>query len=384
MKKYKKLKTLQLGAAVLAALFLFAGQAEARDMEPLYLYAAPSKGGRPGRGGGNHEHSTAERYGGTSTGQTQANKPHDHAELKKDSEEIKKRSSGRRGYAGKSKDLKKYEPAMRPSPKKSYILSDKEISAQAEAFLLRPDGSPGKVHLVREKGQVKADFENPMGDGPAHGANNLYVVEKKVVDGTLVIRTAKWVYLHHSCGWGHDYRYDNQRNTPKSLVQIPLDITFDKLWSGNLHADVLSGDTLNMVALYYGKPAAGTKISVTTEQQWTKRLKTDEKGKAAFRLIEDYFSDDWGKFKRRHTGAFTVVARYSVDESGQFDGKDYNRVSMVTTFHWKYNPAKEGYMSYAVGLYAGIFTIGIGGLGIFYHRQRRKNPLKESYFNEKA
>lgn len=356
---------------------------DAKGIDPLYLYATPSRGGRPGGGGHDHAPSTG-RPGKDTAGQANDHNSHDHAKMKKRSEEGKKRPPGRRGYGGKMKGLQKHEPGMRPTPKRIYILSDKDISENAEPFLLRPDGSMGEARLVRDKGGVKVEFENPMGDGPAHGANNLYVVDRRVENGTLFVRTAKWIYIHHSCGWGHDYRYDKQRNSPHSFGQIPLDITFDKLWSGNLHADVLSGDVLTMEALHYGKPVAGAMISVTTEQQWTKRLRTDEKGKASLRLIEDYFADDWKEFERRNTGALTVVARYDADESGEYEGKKYDHISMVTTFLWKYNPAAEGYMSYAAGLYAGLFAIGIGGLGIFYHRQRRKSPLKEKWFDEKV
>lgn len=368
MKIDRSCKSTYYGAALLAALFLFSESAWAREIDPLYLYAAPSKGGR---------------YGGRPADAAQSghdHAAHDHEAMKK------KKNDHKQGYASKAKGkgLKKYEAAMRPTPKRSYILSSKDISEDAEVFLMKPDGSMGEAKIVRDEKQTRVEFETGMGDGPAHGANNVYVVDKKVTGGTLVIRTAKWINIHHSCGWGHDYRYDEQRNSPKSLKNIPLEVTFDKLWSGNLHADVLSGDRLSIEALHYGKPAAGASISVTTEQQWTKRIRTDAAGKATFRLIEDYFADDWSEFKRRNKGAFTVVAHYDKDESGEYNGQKYDKVSMVTSFHWKYNPAMEGYMSYSAGLYAGIFTIGIGGLAIFYHRQRKKKPLKETHLDEKA
>ncbi|MDT8317401.1 MAG: hypothetical protein RQ824_05355 [bacterium] len=370
--------------ALLAALLFSAGMAEAKDIDPLYLYAAPSKGGRPGnRGGDGHDHSAPQkkRQGPPAAG---GHSSREHGKTMDRAAETRKISSPQAGYGDKSKGLKKYEPAMRPTPKRSYILSDKDISENAKALLMLADGSMGEAKIVRGKDKVLVEIETGMEDGPSHGANNVYVVDKKVSGGTLYIRTAKWINIHHSCGWGHDYRYDEQRSRPKSLDAIPLEITFDKLWSGNLHAEVLSGDRLGIEALHFGKPAPGAKISVTTEQQWTKRLRTDENGKASFRLIEDYFAQDWSEFKRRNTGAFTVVASYDTDESGEYEGEKYDKVSIVTTFHWKYNPAAVGYMSYSAGLYAGIFTIGIGGLGIFYHRQRRKKPLKEAHLDEKA
>lgn len=368
MKRDRSCKSTYYGAALLAALFLFSETAQARWIEPLYLYAAPSKGGRYGAPKKKAKPAVSEHN----------HAAHDHEAMKK------KKPSGRPVYGSKGKGLKKYEPAMRPTPKRSYILSSKDISEDAETFLMKADGSMGEAKIVRDKKQARIEIETGMGDGPAHGANNVYVVDRQIKDGTLYIRTAKWINIHHSCGWGHDYRYDEQRNRPKSLDDIPLEITFDKLWSGNLHADVLSGDRLGIEALHYGKPAAGAKISVTTEQQWTKQMRTDDAGKTSFRLIEDYFADDWSKFKRRNKGAFTVVARYDKDESGEYKGQKYDKVSMVTSFHWKYNPAMKGYMSYSAGLYAGIFTIGIGGLGIFYHRQRKKKPLKETHLDEKA
>jgi len=82
--------------------------------------------------------------------------------------------------------------------------------------------------------------------------------------------------------------------------------------------------------------------------------------------------------------AFSMVASYETTEEGEYKGERYRKVKMTSTLHWKYSPSKKGYESYSAGLYAGIFTIGIGGLGIYIHRSRRKNPLIAAGLDEEA
>jgi len=360
-------RQVSFGAAFMAALFLFSGTAASKEPDPLYLYVAPSKGGKPG--------------GGRPAGADPAS-GHDHGSNGAGGTQKKEGGKPSQYGGGKAKGSINIEPSMRPMPKRSYVLSSSDISVNASAYLVLADGTLGKISLSRDEKEAKVEFETPVGDGPAHGANNVYVVDKKVAEGTLYVRTAKWISMHHSCGWGHDYKYNEERTAPRVLADIPLDLKVGSLWSGNFHDNVYSGDMIEIEAFNYGRPAAGTNISVTTDEKWTKRLRTDDAGKTSFRLIEDYFSDDWSRFNRGDKRAFSLVANYEAIEEGEYNGEKYEKVKMTTTLHWKYSPGKKGYESYSAGLYAGIFTIGIGGLGIYFHRSRKKNPLSSAALDE--
>ena len=99
-----------------------------------------------------------------------------------------------------------HESEHRPVPKRTYHFNDHRRRADVKAFVRRPDGTiiEPEVHLGYNPG---LSFPTPMGDGPVHGANSVYVVEQGIAENTLLVRTAKWITMHHSCGWGHDGKF---------------------------------------------------------------------------------------------------------------------------------------------------------------------------------
>lgn len=281
--------------------------------------------------------------------------------------------SGR--WGGKSRRIPEFESEHRAVPVRKYFLKGPALSDQAEAFLLHPDGSHEQIDLTAAS-QKGVSFKTPLKDDAFHGANNLYVIDRQVIDGVLTVRVAKWITIHHSCGWGHDYRNTQERIAPLSLASVPLEIVIDNLWDGNFHVRTHSGDTLKVQVLTHGSPVKDAEVTVTTAKKWSLRSKTDENGIAPVQMIRDYYPSAWNVFKRTKRGRMTITAQYRAEQSGEFQGQSYSRVHYITTLPWKYTPASADYASYAFGLAMGTLSFTVAGVGIYAFRARRKRPYQ--------
>lgn len=276
----------------------------------------------------------------------------------------------------------RFESEHRPMPKRNYWLNLKRPSPSLKAYIMRPDGKIASTTVQPLLKGVQVQIETPMGDGPSHGANNVYAVDRTIDNDMLVIRTAKWLSIHHSCGWGHDHKFDKSRQTSHSNSKIPLDIVVDNLWDKNFHSKVMSGDTINIKLLSNGLPATGAIVSITSDKGWKKTIKADKDGRAQVQMIRDHYPSNWFSFNRDTKSAFKLEARYQKDEQGLYDDIPYNKVQMLSTFAWRYYPARQEYHSYAWGLGIALAFSLISGLGVYVHRERRKRPLQEIVFDE--
>lgn len=275
------------------------------------------------------------------------------------------------------------ESEHRPIPKRTYYLNTLRPQADVRACVLRPDGSVIEPEL-RLGGNPGLSFPTPMGDGPVHGANNVYVVEEGVENNVLTVRTAKWITMHHNCGWGHDRRFDETRVSPQSLNTIPFEIVIDELWGSNFHAKVTSGDRLRIKVLAYGNPVPGAEVTLRTAQGWSRTERTDKDGAVSMQIIRDYYPASWPEFKRAQRSEFLVTARYdtALNVNGVYQGKPYKRLSYVSTLPWTYSPARQDYSSYSYGLLIGTLTMTVSGAGVYAYRERRKKPYKGISFDE--
>ncbi|MEN8189135.1 MAG: hypothetical protein ABFS19_04760 [Thermodesulfobacteriota bacterium] len=301
------------------------------------------------------------------------------------------RPVGRPGAAAKSGKSEKparsgrpggvHESEHRPVPKRAYHFNDYRRRADVETFVRRPDGSviTPDVHLGYNPG---LSFPTPMGNGPVHGANSVYVVEQGVDGDTLQVRTAKWITMHHNCGWGHDSKFDKTRTQPQPLASIPFEIIVSDLWDTNFHAAVKSGDRLKITVLSYGTPVAGARVTLTSEKGWSKEVMTNEQGVATLQLIRDYYPVSWDRFRRTHRGKFLVTARHNFKRSGSYREQPYQRVSYLTTLPWKYSPSQQDYASYRYGLLVALLTMTVSGLGVYSYRDRRSKPYKRISLDE--
>ncbi|MFH2045852.1 MAG: hypothetical protein ABIK92_11985 [Pseudomonadota bacterium] len=277
-----------------------------------------------------------------------------------------------------------FESEHRPLPFRHYRLKSKIPYGSLQAFVRHPDGQLSIARLQKEeKGEMNVSFKTPLGDGPMHGIHTLYVVDQQIEGNRLLVRTAKWHTIHHSCGWGHGYKYDKDRTITKPLADVPLEISCLELWDGNFHSRVQSGDRLRFRVFSYGAPVAGANIRLISGKGWIKHEVTGKDGTAEFQLVRDYYPKNWKYFDSRHRERFTVVTEYESPSQGQFSGKDYSSVRYISSIPWTYIPSRKEYTSTAFGLSIGLLIIAIGALGFYIYRERRRRPYREVMFDEK-
>ena len=282
---------------------------------------------------------------------------------------------GKRGLGGRPGQQPALESEHRPQPVRTYYFNKHRRLARLEAFVRRPDGS-----LIQPTLQLGVNpnlsFPTPFGEGPVHGANNVYLVEQGVEDQVLVVRTAQWLTMHHNCGWGHEHKFDAARTQPQALNTIPLEIVIGELWDPNFHAKVTSGQQLTITVLNYGKPLVGAKVRLQTEEKWVKEVVTGKDGTASLQLIRDYYPTKWSDFHRTRRAEFLVTALYEAEEQGMFKDNKYERVRYITTLPWQYSPARADYSSYGLGLMIGLLGLTFSGGGIYFYRERRQKPYQ--------
>ncbi|ADH85552.1 polyferredoxin-like protein [Desulfurivibrio alkaliphilus] len=273
------------------------------------------------------------------------------------------------------------ESEHRPVSQRTYHLNQYRRGAAIRAYVRRPDGAVFEPELILGA-SPRLTFATPPGDGPTHGAHNVYLVEEGVEDGVLAVRVAKWITMHHSCRWGHDGKFNPDLINPQQLDTVPFEIVVDDLWSRNFHAAVRSGDNLRITVLSYGAPVAGAEVTLTTEQGWRKTVTSDEQGMARIQLIRDYYPSLWQEFRRSHRGPFEVSARWRTEKTGEFRGEPYGAVSYQITHPWVYSPPEREYSSYASGLLLAATMMIAGGGGVYLYRERRRRPYRGVVFDE--
>lgn len=271
------------------------------------------------------------------------------------------------------------ESEHQPKPRRSYRLNDRHCHGTLSAVVRRADGTVTPAELHGDQ----VSFAVAMGDGPDHGANNLYVTEQWLEpDNVLVVRVAKWITMHHNCGWGHDHKFDPQRVTPQTLATIPFEIVLTDLWDSNFHSRLRTGDELIITVLAQGKPAPNARVTVRTEQGWLKELITDTNGTASAQLIRDYYPRFWSEFKPSHRGPLLVTASYEAEQSGIFQEQPYNRVRYSGSLPWNYQPARQDFSSYIYGLLVTLVVLTVVGFGVWIYRERRTRPYRGVVFDE--
>jgi len=177
------------------------------------------------------------------------------------------RDGNKRGRPGGRQEHGGHESEHRPKPERTYWLNTCGITDEARAFVVRPEGASEPVDIERQDHEVKVTIRTPLGDGPAHGANNVFVIDRSVEGATLVLATAKWLTIHHNCGWGHDHKFNPGRLQPRIFDQAPLEIVVESLWNENFHSEVRSGDQLSFRVLAFGKPAAGASVLIESDRK---------------------------------------------------------------------------------------------------------------------
>lgn len=235
------------------------------------------------------------------------------------------------------------------------------FASQLQLLLMDPEG---KIKETTFEGQKHSFVAFKM---PDEGFYNLYMIEKSVDQETLNVKVAKAEALKHNCREGHD---DMQaKMPPKHFDAAQFEIIRERLPKEDFHTRITSGDTVSFLVLYRGKPAGGATVKLITQKGWSKSIKTDQEGRAAFMMIRDYYPP-WEEFDRHHRESFLAVADYVIQESGSHEGSTYQKVHCQATMQVNYYPSPRDYQSYLYGLLVGLFAMILAGAGIYVYRKK--------------
>ncbi len=309
-------------------------------------------------------------------------KPHAIAE-KGDNPEYLRLSPVLTGRGGKPV---RFESEHGAKPERVYRLDRGDLNLKPKAFMVFPQGEEKDLEVEESKTGLSVTVKMPVKGEireTNHGANNIYVTDKKVKNRALTVRTAKWITIQHSCRWGHDYKYNKKRQTPLSSEKVPLEIVPARLWDGNFHVKTRTGDIFEATVLHYGKPLPGAVVTVRTGKGWAKKLRTDKKGRINFQLIRDYYPKSWEHFKKSQNSRLILLAEYTKAKKGKDLGKPFHKVKYTSSLSWRYKPAIEDYSSYSSGLIVGSLFLLFSAGGIFYYRERRKVPEKDIFLTDR-
>lgn len=212
------------------------------------------------------------------------------------------------------------------------------------------------------------------------GYYNAYLLVKKVLGDTLHVDIAKSEMLNHSCRNGHQ----NVRKIigPYTYPEtIPAEVVRKREFSEDFHYFATSSDVVDYNFLVNGKAAIGAKLTLITQTDWHKTLRTDEAGVATFQFIQDYFSA-WQELNNRKIYDYLIYGEITLSEPGSYKGKDYSYIHYTTSLSDGYRPAKTMYSSMFWALAIFLFTVVITAVGIFIYRLKKLKVYKEIKFDE--
>lgn len=275
----------------------------------------------------------------------------------------------------------------RASGSRTLYLASPVRPEAAEVLVQRPSGEVVAGELAQgEHGEaaweVKVDT-SPAGAG-VDGVFGVHVVSRAVEGEVLVVRTAKYNLVNHSCGWGHPFRFDAERQRAKALPAAPLEIVGRGLWDDHFHVRTQAGDTLRFAVLRGGAPAPGARVVARTRSGWARELVADERGEVEVQLIRESWPERWALFDRGQRTPFVMTAELETPESGELDGLAYRRTRLVATLPWRYVPSRSEYTSYAWGLGVGLAAALMTAVAVLAWRLRRRGPGPSVVFDEAA
>lgn len=239
--------------------------------------------------------------------------------------------------------------------------------------ILAHDGRRWEAPLVDDgKGASNAKV-----DLPALGFYNAYLLRRSVQGGLLDVQVAKAELLKASCCSKRDFHLYK----PVMDDSAPIEIVREHQPDEKTMTRLSSGDKAAFLVRSFGKPVAGAKVTVQTQEGWRKRAVTGADGRVEFALVRDYFPE-WSDFNRRKTGTFLVLAELETGEAGILDGEPYAATRYLTSIAGRYYPAPYDYQSYAYGLTLILVVMTLSGLLVWIYRRRRVKPFKEIRFDE--
>ena len=283
------------------------------------------------------------------------------------------RLSSIKGKRGQSSIIQWLRKGTNPEEAKYIQISEED---DFEFYLFSPSKKQLKDKLISKEG--KSFF---MYSSKEEGYYNAYLIQKEVVGDTLNITVAKSEMLNHSCRNGHKLIRGivGPHIYPEA---IPVEITRKRLLAEDLHYFTTSSDEVEYQFLVNGKPVEGANLTLVTQKNWNKTLKTNKEGKSTFQFIQDYFSS-WQELNNREIYYYLIYGEVTLPEQGNYNGSEYSYIHYTTSLSDGYRPAKTMYMSmfwaFAVFILVTVITVA----GIFIYRLRRQKIYKEIKLDEK-
>jgi hypothetical protein len=265
-----------------------------------------------------------------------------------------------------------------------YLHGSTKPGPAPEVVVVRPGGAIAEAQTAEgpEGWSLPLDLR-PL-DASMDGIVDVYATTRKVEDGALLVHTAKYSLVNHSCGWGHKHRFDSAWLAPRKLARAPLEIVGRDLWDDLFHVRTATGDRVIFTVLRSGEPLSGARVTIRTQSGWSREYRSDERGEVAVQLIQEYFPEAWDAFDRNRRTSFVVSAEAEAPEAGELDGAPYARARLTATLPWRYAPARAFYSSYESGLAIAFGAAGLAALAVLVHRRGRRRAAREIALDEPA
>ena len=250
----------------------------------------------------------------------------------------------------------------------NYVLNSEHLDA--EFYCYSPLGDLQACGIDSSIVFKEISFGNQI-----EGYYNLYLIQKSVRNDTLFVQAAKAELLNHSCRNGHK-DVDKKIMSQIHPETIPIEITRTRTRLENLHFFVSSGDKIRYQVSSSSEPLVNASVTFNTHQGWQKTVKSNAEGEAVLQVIQDYFTP-WEEIDNRNIYNYLVVAEYTGEEGGTYQGQSYRYTHYTATLSDGYYPSKLMYssLSWALGIFLFVSLL-IGG-GVAYHRKRRRKVYRE-------
>ncbi|MFA5299215.1 MAG: hypothetical protein WC389_13570 [Lutibacter sp.] len=283
------------------------------------------------------------------------------------------RLSSKPGKRGQSSIIQWLRKGTNPEEAEYFQISEKE---NFEFYLFSPSKKQVEGKLITKGGKSFFSYVSKE-----EGYYNAYLIQKEVSGNTLNIAVAKSELLNHSCRNGH--KLVRGLVGPNLYPEIiPIEIKRERGFAEDLHYFTASGDNVEYQFLVNGKPVEGANLTLVTQKNWNKTLKTNKEGKSTFQFIQDYFSS-WQELNNREIYYYLLYGEITLPEQGNYNGNEYSYIHYTISLSDGYRPAKTMYMSMFWAFAVFVVTIIITVIGIFIYRFKRQKIYKEIKLDEK-
>lgn len=142
-----------------------------------------------------------------------------------------------------------------------------------------------------------------------------------------------------------------------------------------------SGDIARFKIYYKGVLADKIPLKVFTQTGWNSFVKPGKDGLVSFEIPRTTYEK--AQDSKRTSEKMIVEANYTVDESGEYLGKQYSKIKYSMSMPLTFSSSPLEYSSQLSGFYVVIGVMLVFSLGIYYYRRKKKKEPKEIWFDEK-